>query len=69
MFDGATATTHPGWVVLVRGEETAAAGAADEVTVPKSAKVIEPPGATLLPGLTKVRLVMEGGTLDGMVQR
>jgi imidazolonepropionase-like amidohydrolase len=69
VFDGATATTHPGWVVLVRGEKTAAPGAADEVTVPKCAKVIEPPGATLLPGLIKARPVMQGGTLDGMVQR
>jgi hypothetical protein len=55
--------------VLVRGEKAAAPGAVDEVTVPKGAKVIGPPGATLLPGLAKVRLVMEGGTLDGMVQR
>jgi imidazolonepropionase-like amidohydrolase len=39
------------------------------LTVPKGAKVIELPGATLLPGLIKVKLVMKGGTLDGMVQR
>ena len=71
MFDGATATTHPGWVVLVRGEKTAALGAgpAHEVTVPKGAKVIERSGATLLPRLIGVRFVMTGGTLDGMVQR
>jgi imidazolonepropionase-like amidohydrolase len=69
VFDGATATTHPGCVVLVRGEKIAAAGPVDEMTVPKGAKVIERPGATLLPRLIRVRLVMRGGTLDGMVQR
>jgi hypothetical protein len=37
--------------------------------MPKRAKVIELPGATLLPRLIRVRLVMKGGTLDGMVQR
>jgi hypothetical protein len=56
VFDGATATTHPGWVVLVRGEKTAAPVAAGEVTVPKGAKVIDLRGATLLPRLIKVRL-------------
>jgi imidazolonepropionase-like amidohydrolase len=54
--------------VLVRGEKIAAAGPADEVTVPR-AKIIELPGATLLPRFINVRLVMKGGTLDGMVQR
>src|SRR5262249_58980709 len=34
-----------------RGEKIAAAGPADKVEVPKNAKVIELPGATLLPGL------------------
>jgi imidazolonepropionase-like amidohydrolase len=61
--------THPGWVVRVHGEKIAAAGPADEVTMPQRAKLIELPGATLLPRLIKVRLVMKGGTLDGMVQR
>ena len=51
VFDGTTATPHAGWVVLVRGEKIAAAGPADEVKVPKGAKVIELPGTTLLPGL------------------
>jgi hypothetical protein len=55
--------------VLVRGEKTAALGAADEVTVPTGAKVIERSGATLLLRLIGVRFVMTGGTLDGMVQR
>jgi len=51
VFDGATATPHAGWVVLVRGEKIAAAGPAGEVKVPDGAKVIELPGTTLLPGL------------------
>jgi imidazolonepropionase-like amidohydrolase len=51
VFDGTTAAPHAGWVVLVKGEKIAAVGPADEVSVPKEAKVIELPGATLLPGL------------------
>jgi imidazolonepropionase-like amidohydrolase len=51
VFVGATATPHAGWVVLVRGEKIAAVGRADEVTVPRDAKVVELPGATLMPGL------------------
>jgi imidazolonepropionase-like amidohydrolase len=51
VFDGTTAAPHAGWVVLVRGDRIAAAGPADSVTVPKDARVIELPGATLLPGL------------------
>lgn len=51
VFDGTTATPHAGWVVLVKGEKIAAAGPADGTTVPKDAKVIDLPGATLLPGL------------------
>jgi len=51
VFDGATATPHTGWVVLVRGDTIAAAGPAGEVKVPDGAKVIELPGTTLLPGL------------------
>src|SRR6266545_3475616 len=51
VFDGTSATAHPGWVVLVKGEKIAAVGAADKVEVPKGAKLIELPGMTLLPGL------------------
>ena len=51
VFDGATATPHEGWVVLVRGEAIAAAGPAGEVAVPDDAKLVDLPGATLLPGL------------------
>ena len=51
VFDGAVVTPHAGWVVLVRGEKIAAAGPLAEITVPNDAKVIELPGATLLPGL------------------
>jgi imidazolonepropionase-like amidohydrolase len=38
-------------VVVVRGEKIAFAGPPDKIDTPKGAKVIELPGATLLPGL------------------
>jgi imidazolonepropionase-like amidohydrolase len=51
VFDGSEAKPHEGWVVLVRGERIEAAGSVDEVKVPGDARVIDLPGATLLPGL------------------
>jgi len=51
VFDAVTAGTHEGWVVVVTGNRIAAAGAAASVTVPSGARVIDLPGATLLPGL------------------
>ena len=51
VFDGVSPEAHEGWVVLVRGERIEAAGPAGEVKVPEGARVIELPGATLLPGL------------------
>jgi imidazolonepropionase-like amidohydrolase len=51
VFDGESAQTHDGWVVLVRGERIEAVGPAGEVRAPSNAKVIELPGLTLLPGL------------------
>jgi imidazolonepropionase-like amidohydrolase len=51
VFDGVAAKPHEGWVVLVRGERIERAGPATEVKVPKDARAIELPGATLLPGL------------------
>ena len=51
VFDGIAAEPHEGWVVVVRGEKIEAVGPAGEVKVPEGARVIELPGATLLPGL------------------
>lgn len=51
VFDATTARPHAGWVVLVRGEKIAAVGPADAVAMPRDAKVLELPGATLMPGL------------------
>ena len=51
VFDGVAAEPHEGWVVVVRGEKIEAVGPAGEVKVPEGARVIELPGATLLPGL------------------
>ncbi len=49
VFDGTQ--LHEGWAVLVRGERIAAAGAAASLEKPPDARVLELPGATLLPGL------------------
>jgi imidazolonepropionase-like amidohydrolase len=51
VFDGTTPKAHEGWVVVVRGERIESAGPAAKVTPPKKARVIDLPGATLLPGL------------------
>ena len=49
VFDGQD--RHEGWAVLVNGERITAAGPLAELNAPAAAKVIELPGATLLPGL------------------
>ncbi len=49
VFDGIQ--LHEGWAVLVRGERIVAAGAAESLETPPHARVLELPGATLLPGL------------------
>ena len=51
VFTADDGAVHPGWVVLVTGARIAAVGPAAVVAVPAGAKVIELPGATLLPGL------------------
>ncbi len=42
---------HAGWTVLVEGERIAAVGPADSIKAAADARVVELPGATLLPGL------------------
>ena len=49
VFDGVNAQPHEGWSVLVEGDRIAAAGPA--VAAPANARVIELPGATLIPGM------------------
>jgi imidazolonepropionase-like amidohydrolase len=51
VFDGEAAELHDGWAVLVRGERIEAVGPAATVNAPADARVIELPGATLMPGL------------------
>ncbi len=51
VFDAVSATPHTGWVVLVTGQDIAAAGPEAAVQVPPGTRVLELPGATLLPGL------------------
>jgi imidazolonepropionase-like amidohydrolase len=49
VFDGEE--MHAGWAVLVTGETIAAAGPRGQVPPPPGTRVIDLPGATLLPGL------------------
>ena len=51
VFDGELAQVHTGWAILVRGEKIEAAGPASTIKPPAGTKVIELPGATLMPGL------------------
>jgi imidazolonepropionase-like amidohydrolase len=51
VFDAVSAAPHEGWAVLVTGHAIAAAGPAAGIAVPPGTKVIDLPGATLLPGL------------------
>ena len=51
VFDGVDMATHDDWVVLVRGERIENVGSSGDVKAPADARVIDLPGATLLPGL------------------
>ncbi len=51
VFDGVAAEVREGWVVSVRGGVIVAVGPLAEVAVPEGARVVDLPGATLLPGL------------------
>lgn len=49
VFDGVSPRPHDGWSVLVDGERITAAG--PNVAIPPGTRVIDLPGATLMPGL------------------
>jgi imidazolonepropionase-like amidohydrolase len=49
VFDGVDPAPHQGWQVLVRGERIEAVG--PSLAVPAGARVIDLPGATLMPGM------------------
>ena len=51
IFDGESAQLRDGWVVLVRGETIEAVGPANEIKTSATAKIIDLPGLTLMPGL------------------
>src|SRR5260370_36319635 len=51
VFDGAGMECHENWVVLVKGERIESVGPSADVTAPMDVRVIDLPGATLLPGL------------------
>jgi len=53
VYDGERPVLHRGWVVLVSGDRIVASGPAGEVQVPATARVVDLPGATLLPGLVE----------------
>ena len=54
VFTADDAAVHPGWTVLVTGERIVAVGPAGEVQAPPGARVVDLPGATLLPGLMDI---------------
>ena len=49
VFDGVNRQPHAGWMVLVDGDRIAAVG--PNVAAPAGARVIDLPGATLMPGM------------------
>ena len=51
VYDGIAGEAHEGWIVVVHGQRIEKAGPANEIKAPDDARVIELPGATLLPGL------------------
>jgi len=51
VFDGTSEEAHEGWAVLVTGNRIAAVGPAASISLPASARAIELPEMTLLPGL------------------
>ena len=51
VFDGRGDASREGWDVLVRGDRIESVGPSDEIKTPAGVRVIELPGATLLPGL------------------
>jgi imidazolonepropionase-like amidohydrolase len=52
LFDGME--MHEGWSVLVRGDRIAAAGPSASITAPASARRVDLPGTTLMPGLIEM---------------
>ena len=51
VFDAVSQAPHEGWAVLVTGNAIAAAAPLAAISVPAGTRVIDLPGATLLPGL------------------
>ena len=49
VFDGVDAKPHPGWQVLVDNDRIAAVG--PNLTAPAGSRIIDLPGATLMPGM------------------
>ena len=52
VFDGLE--MHEGWSVLVRGDRIAAAGPSGSITAPPTARRIDLPGTTLMPGMIEM---------------
>ena len=52
VFDGME--MHEGWSVLIRGDRIASAGPASSISAPASARRVDLPGTTLMPGLIEM---------------
>jgi len=51
VFDARSEQTHSGWAVLIEGDRITAVGPAQEIKAPADTRVIDMPGATLMPGM------------------
>jgi imidazolonepropionase-like amidohydrolase len=51
VFDGVSMECHSEWVVVVKGERIESVGPSADIHAPSGARVVDLPGATLLPGL------------------
>src|SRR5438477_7589431 len=54
VFDAVDGNVHEGWKVLVADQKIIAVGPGAEVRAPADARILELPGATLLPGLSDI---------------
>jgi imidazolonepropionase-like amidohydrolase len=56
LLDAKTGERHEGWSLRAEGDRIAAVGPSASVSVPPGARVVDLPGATLLPGLIDVHV-------------
>ena len=61
LIDGNGGPPVPNGIVVVRGEQIVAVGAASDVDVPEGARVVEAAGMSVLPGLADMHVHLLGG--------